>query len=207
MNSCKRCKHKRCKTWTIKIKIMMTMRVTSNWNQKGRKGRQQSTWGLQPRGSWTTASTRDVRWPPPRPRLVVDTIKREKAWSAWTSSNSTQKLYQPHHDHLISTERKHAQNFGRHNQRRTQQLPRTSSKIRVSLSLAPITVYWKNRYILNHVHWNQRWTFLCPFLFIIMMHSIFVTRVTVFGHWSLNICSCMSKMMFMHCWCFWHPQH
>jgi hypothetical protein len=74
MSSCKRCKHKRCKTWTIKIKIMMTMRVTNNWSQKGRKGRQRSTWGLQPRGSWTTASTRDVGWPPPRPRLVVAII-------------------------------------------------------------------------------------------------------------------------------------
>jgi hypothetical protein len=37
------------------------------------------------------------------------------------------------------------------------------------------------------------------FLFVLMMHSIFVKRVVMFSHESLNICSCMSRMMLMHC--------
>jgi hypothetical protein len=38
-NNYKRCKHKRCKTQTTKIMIMMTMKVTNNYSQEGRKGK------------------------------------------------------------------------------------------------------------------------------------------------------------------------
>ncbi len=60
---------------------------------------------------------------------------------------------------------------------------------------------WLKKYLKkNHVCWNQRWIFLCPFLFILMLHSIFLKRVVMFNHGSLNICSCMSGMMLIRCW-------
>lgn len=38
-SNCKRCKHKRCKTQTSKIKITMTKKFISSYNQKGRERR------------------------------------------------------------------------------------------------------------------------------------------------------------------------
>ncbi len=193
------CKHKRCKTRTTKIKITVTKRVANSCSQE-REGRWRSTWRLWLRGSQATTRARDARWGPPRSRSqrlggsLVIVVKREQAWSAWALNDSIRKLYQQHHDHLSSKEKKHAQNFGRCRQRRRWWWPRSGHKIRVSLSLALSPL------IENHVYWNQRWIFLCLFLFILMMHSIFVKGVVMFGHGSLNICSCMSRMMLMRCW-------
>jgi hypothetical protein len=42
-NSWKRCRHKRYKIWTTKIKIKTTKKVINSYNQEGEKGKQQST--------------------------------------------------------------------------------------------------------------------------------------------------------------------
>jgi hypothetical protein len=86
-SNCKRCKHKRCKTQTSKIKITMTKKFISSYNQKGGERRWRSTWGPWPRRLWIAtkdATTRDVRlrslrsrsqW---RGRSLVAVAKREE---------------------------------------------------------------------------------------------------------------------------------
>jgi hypothetical protein len=101
---------------------------------------------LRPRGSLVVESTRKKGWGPPRSRLgglPIVIAKREQAWNAWASSNSARELYQQHHNHLSSKERKHVQNFGKCSWKRWR-WPKTSNEIKVSFSLALIIVNRKN---------------------------------------------------------------
>ncbi len=65
-------------------------------------------------------------------------------------------------------------------------------KIKVSLS-CPYHCLLKNTF-LKIMSIETKDAFLWPFLFVHTMHSIFVKRVVTFGHGSLSICSCMSKI-------------
>jgi hypothetical protein len=92
---------------------------TIRYEAKG-EGKQQSTWEPWLRGLRAAINIRNTKQGAPKSRSwwlggspIIET-KREQVWSAWTSNDSTQKLYQQHHDRLSSQKKKCVQNFGRH---------------------------------------------------------------------------------------------